>query len=552
VTEPLNHPSKLTTEADLVAVAQALIGEDAPLSRQERQLIMLVPANTKRIETGNLCHEILSGHDPLGEAFCRIRSPLVRRALGATFTPQPIIGAMFDWVQRDGCRPVRVVDPGAGSGRFLMAAARRLPAATLIGVEVDPLAALLLRANAVVLGFTGRLDLRIEDYRATILSPVAGKTLFIGNPPYLRHHDIAENWKSWFARSAAQYGLTASKLAGLHLHFFLRTLQLAQASDVGAFVTAAEWLDVKYGEMLRRLLVDGLGGCNLQVLEPKTQPFEDAATTAAITCFRVGAAPKGMRLRAVTSVGDLGDLSRGETIPRAELCRSSRWSSFVRKSSRPPSDHLELGEVFRVHRGQVTGCNRVWIAGAHSPPLPTRFLYASITRAKELFAIGAELTGCARLKRVIDLPAHFEAQGNAGEDEKAAMQKFLDWAKSQGAHEGYIASHRRPWWSVRLREPAPILCTYMARRPPAFVRNLAGARHVNIAHGLYPRDHLADDMAAAIVAWLRVNVAVEAGRTYAGGLTKFEPGEIERICIPSLSVIREQVRDGKGECANCT
>jgi adenine-specific DNA-methyltransferase len=40
---------------------------------------------------------------------------------------------------------------------------------------------------------------------------------------------------------------------------------------------------------------------------------------------------------------------------------------------------------------------------------------------------------------------------------------------------------------VRLRPPAPILATYMARRPPAFVHNLAGARHVNIDHGLYPR-----------------------------------------------------------------
>ena len=43
--------------------------------------------------------------------------------------------------------PARVIDPGCGSGRFLMAAARSFPKAQLIGVEVDPLAALMARAN---------------------------------------------------------------------------------------------------------------------------------------------------------------------------------------------------------------------------------------------------------------------------------------------------------------------------------------------------------------------------------------------------------------------
>jgi hypothetical protein len=85
---------------------------------------------------------------------------------------------------------------------------------------------------------------------------------------------------------------------------------------------------------------------------------------------------------------------------------------------------------------------------------------------------------------------------------------------------------------VALRAPAPILCTYMARRPPAFVRNLCGARHINIAHGLYPREEMPDALLDALAAFLRENVAQAAGRTYAGGLTKFEPKEMERIAVP--------------------
>jgi hypothetical protein len=72
----------------------------------------------------------------------------------------------------------------------------------------------------------------------------------------------------------------------------------------------------------------------------------------------------------------------------------------------------------------------------------------------------------------------------------------------------------------------------MARRPPTFVRNLAGARHVNIAHGLYPRDPLPPIALDSLAAYLRGSVSAAQGRVYAGGLAKFEPGEMERLPVP--------------------
>ena len=85
--------------------------------------------------------------------------------------------------------------------------------------------------------------------------------------------------------------------------------------------------------------------------------------------------------------------------------------------------------------------------------------------------------------------------------------------------------------------PAPILATYMARRAPAFVRNLASARHINIAHGLYPREPLTERALSGLVNHLAVGTNVIDGRTYAGGLTKFEPREMERLFVPGLDVL---------------
>src|SRR5581483_7801224 len=130
--------------------------------------------------------EIHAGGDPLGTAFARIRAARARRRLGATYTPAAIITAMLDWAAREAAgAPVhRVVDPGAGSGRFLLAAARRFPGAATIGIEIDPLAASLLRANLAVAGLTDRATVIEGDYRNAALPPTDGRTLFIGNPPY--------------------------------------------------------------------------------------------------------------------------------------------------------------------------------------------------------------------------------------------------------------------------------------------------------------------------------------------------------------------------------
>ena len=166
------------------------------------------------------------------------------------------------------CDPLRVVDPGAGSGRFLLAAGARFPKAALIGIESDPLAALILRANLCAQGFADRAEVTVADYRSATLLPVRGPSLFIGNPPYVRHHELGATWKTWFAKSARRVGIKASKLAGLHIHFFFKTLELARHGDTGVFITSSEWLDVNYGSALRELLAGRLGGTALHILDP--------------------------------------------------------------------------------------------------------------------------------------------------------------------------------------------------------------------------------------------------------------------------------------------
>ena len=528
----------IRTIPSLVSLAAALGAEETgDLSAAERRLIDeqdqdAAPAAELVLRAASL---IRRGEDPLGDAYCAIRSPGERRPLGQTYTPHPIIEAMLHWASDHGT-PARVVDPGAGSGRYLLAAGRRFPEAELHGSDVDPLATLMLRANLAATGLAGRARVHLGDYRALALPEAEGPTLFIGNPPYVRHHQIAPEWKAWLLQTARRHGLHASALAGLHVHFFLATAEYGRRGDFGAFITSSEWLDVNYGALVRRLLLDELGGQSLHVLAPEAQPFSDATTTGAITCFRIGDTVPAMKVRRVESVSDLGRLAKGRSVSRQRLAETNRWSVLTRVTPALPEGHVELGELCRVHRGTVTGANAVWVRRDAHPDLPERVLFPSITRARELFGAGARLGSLDALRRVVDLPVDLDVFDAA---ERRQIDRFLREARARGVPEGYIASNRRAWWSVGLRAAAPILATYMARRPPAFVRNDAGARHINIAHGLYPREDMTDAVLDRLADHLRAAVTLTQGRTYAGGLVKFEPREMERIPVPGPDVLTE-------------
>lgn len=179
----------------------------------------------------------------------------------------------------------------------------------------------------------------------------------------------------------------------------------------------------------------------------------------------------------------------------------------------------------------MTGANKTWITGADDPSLPPSVLIPAITRARELFnAPNALLIKSLDLRAVIDLPADLDVFNST---DRTLIDRFLREARRQGIPSGYVARHRNPWWSVKLREPAPILGTYMARRPPAFVRNKAAAHHINVAHGIYPREPMAESTLDALAASLRDAAPAAVGRTYSGGLVKFEPSEMARIHIPA-------------------
>jgi adenine-specific DNA-methyltransferase len=527
--------SLLSTESGIASLALALGADTTGSLTPAEAALVKSPADIQTSVVNALQKKIRDGDDPLGEAFCKVRSADVRRESGAIYTPRVIVEAMLGWAVNIGV-PDRIVDPGAGSARFLIESGRHFKKASLVAVETDPLAALIARANLAAAGMSDRAVVMLKDFRSSELEIIAGRTLYIGNPPYVRHHLIETKWKRWLKDQAAELKLKASSLAGLHVYFFLAIARWAKAGDYGALITASEWLDVNYGQLVRDLFLNRLGGQAVYVIEPEAEPFPGTQSTAAVTTFTVNGTPPSARFARIDRLSDLDHLSGGRRVSRERLTAEPRWSHFTRKAKDVPSGYVELGELCRVHRGQATGSNRVWIAGDHSEGLPDEVLFPTVTKAMELFRAGLVLKDGDTLRRVIDLPVDLSVI-SAGK--RVAVQRFLKRAEEMGAKTNYTSLHRKAWWAVGLYEPAPVLATYMARRAPAFVLNKAEARHLNIAHGLYPRVLLAEKLLRRLTEYLSGAPTMDRGRVYAGGLTKFEPREMERIPVPVPAMLAE-------------
>lgn len=511
------------------------------LSDAERSLLQIAECTAVVWPDSRIYDSSWINRDGLTPQLAIARPVEERRALGQFFTPAPIVEVMVNWVLKQDVD--QIVDAGCGTGVFAIAAAQAAPQTPVLAIDSDPVATLACRARVKSLRLKN-ISVQCADFlRAPLALPMAnGRTAFIGNPPYVRHHRLSPEMKMWAAKSCAEMGITFSKLAGLHAYFFLATALHARPDDVGCYITSAEWLDVNYGICIRQLLKDRLGVLSLSLLADSKAAFEDAMTSAVITCFKVGARPSRI---SVSVVDEFKEAQGGQKAAEVSADRlTGRWGGIFRASTIAPENDecVRLGDLASVHRGIATGANKFFVM----PPEEAEF--RGLARfAQPVISAGRQILDCGgclsdqRLDSIIFLPREIE---ELPESEREAVNRYLEEGRVAGVNERYICRHRTPWWWLGTQRPAPIVASYMARRAPAFALNTRGAFLINVGHGLFPRFTMTEQQIGLLVEYLNSGASqfVGGGRTYQGGLEKFEPREMEDLKLPLPAELRSLVR----------
>jgi predicted RNA methylase len=521
-------------ERRLVALAVALgaCGAGGELSAAERA-IAAKQVDADSAAVAEYRRLIRRGEDPLGDMLCSVRTSDARRKTGSFYTASAIVDAMVSWVAEQ--QPAEVIDCGAGTGRFAIAAARAPGVKSVIAVEIDPVASLILRARAAVLGIK-TIQVLNRDFLTLALRPTKARRAFVGNPPYVRHHSLTTDQKHVGQRIAASLGIRLSGLAGLHAHFVFAAAALAKHDDVLCFILSAEWLDVNYGRGLRDLMLDGLRAEEVHLLDASTAAFADAATTAVIVCARSGGEAEEVRFKNAASLSNLAQFGvGGRVVPRSNLQLAKSWGKIARGRHDDDVDdtRVPLGKIARVHRGVVTGANDFFVmtrARAKERGLQN-CVRPVLTRAEDVLTSGGVVRDTPQRKVMLYPPDRMTAA------DRRALNKYIEAGEAAGLHMRYVPSHRTPWWKPQVLPAPPIVATYMARQAPAFALNPDGLVFLNVIHGLYPMRPLSDEQLRLLVdALTRLREGYRGeGRTYQGGLEKFEPREMELLTLESSS-----------------
>ncbi|HEY8141957.1 MAG TPA: class I SAM-dependent methyltransferase, partial [Kofleriaceae bacterium] len=203
--------------------------------------------------------------------------PARRLELGQWFTPPEVADLALALA---GCSG-RVLDPACGDGVFLARArAAGVPAADLVGVELDPAAAAAARAALP--------GVRVEQGDLFDFEPDArGYDLVVGNPPYVRQERIAPRQKERVRRRlAADWpdlpATEIERLVGrgdLAVAVLARALRLCRTGGRVAMVVSSALLDAGYARPLWRL-VERVGHLVAVVEAPGERWFADAAVNA--------------------------------------------------------------------------------------------------------------------------------------------------------------------------------------------------------------------------------------------------------------------------------
>ena len=526
----MNRPEQVTgtrgRERALATVCVALGGADAELTAREVALVESFDGEApQRGATAAARARIRKGLDPLGGAFCALRSPRERRADGAFYTPPSIVRSMVSWTLAN--RPARVVDAGCGSGRFAVELRRAGFDGELVAVDHDPLAVLMTRAHLAAAGFAPE-RVTCVDFLRLRLPPVKGTTAFIGNPPYVRHHALSQATKKWGRGAGERAGVKVSGLSGLHALFLLGAHLSSRPGDVGCFVTSAEWLDVRYGAAIRELMAGPMGCRSLDLLDPCSSTFDDAMSTAVVVGWMAGYTGP-VRVRQISSAAHLEGVGTGRPIPRDRIRTTSRWSALHRPTVPPGKGRIPLSTFARVHRGVATGANAFFtIPFEVSDQLGlTAHLDPCLNRAALVIGSSGVVRAADCSHGLLTLGRHLPRD--------PALARHIERGERAGIHQRYLCRHRNPWWRIGGTAAPPIVVTYMARQPPSFALNPDRCRILNVLHGIHFRDEVAPDLQTALVDWLQAHRGELQGyRTYHGGLQKWEPRDLEAILVPRL------------------
>lgn len=483
------------------------------------------------------------GVDLIGRAYEDLIEQPYRRAKGQFYTPRWAADVMSGWLLAR--ERQLLLDPGCGSGSLTLSAGQhpRRRATPILSVDRDPLAVQMTSVNCQIRELTG-ITVAESNFLLDDLGRVPDAV--ICNPPYIRQQSIPPSEKARLHRKIEKdFGIRLSRLAGLPVLFLLRSMALAAEGARIAFITPAHWLDVRYAQPIKGMLLSCTQVEAIILLPERALLFDRTLTTAAITLITKTPDAKNLTTvvrfpatppdPAIIDAALSGQPRAGVQVQEVRLRDTDSWARPRVAVKSGPLRGPRLAELARIRRGVATGANQFFVLSEsrrRALQISSHDLLPCIATPKLI--AGVEIAVDALRQLPFSAPRWLlNPRAEDAQNLDAPLGKYLSYGCDVlRIHERGLPSRRRPWFAPEKSGPCPILFTYLNRGAARFVRNRSPATVLNNWLVIEPIPGIdADILWHALQERHILGQLSLRARVYARGLWKVEPSELGDIRV---------------------
>lgn len=330
-----------------------------------------------------------------------------RRAQGAFFTPAALVTFVVEsaldrrfergdvtW-HSEGYPQLRILDPSAGDGRFLVEAARSLMARghalghavneqairrhCLVAIERDEAYAEIARGHLFAEATVHTSEALLSDVVAN-----ASIDVILGNPPYLRSIALGGVDADLRAQLRNRYAATSHGEWDLYAAFLEQGMRWLSPGGVLGMVVPSRWWTAKWAGPLRAWLAD-VGAVSALVDFGDDQIFSDATVYASV-CFAGADRAEHVEIarlhQGAWAIGQIAQAELGGTQPWDLAIGAAR--DFVAKVR---SQGTPLGEIARIAKGTGTNADSVFLVDSNEAGVEPELLH-SVLRGRDVLPMG--------------------------------------------------------------------------------------------------------------------------------------------------------------------
>jgi hypothetical protein len=417
--------------------------------------------------------------------------------------PNLLVGATWSHVSKLRPQIGKVVDFGAGDGRFAKAGSFK----EYVGYEIDPERCddADLPANAVLVN------------RCAFSDEILNADICIGNPPFVRNQDLPLGWRQRVsALLARRTGVFLSGLANAWQYFFLLSLASLKEDGLVALVIPYEWVSRPSSKILREYIA--AQGWAVSVYRLVDTTFDSVLTTSSIT------------------IVDKAD-------------RSGTWQFFEERAdgsfrSLPSPSGSAKGVIAYLKRSEVSKAAPRAIRGL-SPGTQRVLTLTEGERVRMGLRIGRDVTPCVTSLRHLppgknkldaaNFKKYYRAAGRKCwllRTDKKLSPALASYLKSVPAAEYQTSTclERERWWQFKMPAIPALLMSQSFKGPfPKAVRNIIRARAVCGVYNVTRRQEarLANGLDAVDI---RSRVVA-----HSNGLRKIEINQLNTLLVQAFS-----------------